>query len=976
MCFIILLFLLIGAVSASNSDNETLQKTVDQPNDNISQPNCEDTLTLSQNTEKLERNVNPDNAIKSKLVHSIVPATASAKTKVTLKAPDVKMYYKDGSKFIVTLKNPSKKPIAKATIKITIDGKTYAKTTNSNGKVSMDLNFKSGKYTVTTTFDGTKTYEKKSVKSTVTIKSTIKCSDMTKFYKNKAAYYSTFYDKKGKVLKEAKVKFTLNSKTHTVKTSKKGVGKLAVDLKPGRYSITLINSKTSESVAKTITVKSLIETHDLTMNENDKSKFTVKVFNNKGKVSSGKRVTVKVNGKTYTPTSDSKGIASQVIDLPAGRYTITTEYDGLKNTNYITVNSAIKHNSFSHITSIPTYVNVTIPYVFHNSAYSVKSGVNGIVKMPKNEAFTIKVNSNQSHLFTRTQIPGVDSTVIGYKTYLIPFDGSAIRSDFNRENLKGDGILIWANSSYTQIEYRSTTEENTELFGVYMDRGLENSETITYLQNYNIKAMINLYTGGFDETGLKYNLGKYYDKTIYDFYYKTYDEITNGKTEYIKFANTGNPVTFDLFGKSIVGYNSKEDIITRFIVNGKEELEKQETISYGLGEKYRMTLGFEVLQSYAIINKKVTREILERWVELNPGYLIRQGVSNVYGMFLASLETAWLADEIADQYANDLNVKWSRESTTTILGGINLDDTYLHILNADMGMNVTGDEDSAKVFRLMNSFYLPNVENYVLTPVAERYSDNTTSSVDSILESVNNNKFSIAKIGEMFYILSEDDNTTIVINSTSGIANGLLVEKDFAYKGATIKTTNDCCSVGTVTSALIKNVKDDMNKLKNVGGNVINGLLNKAHPLISLFYTFGSLSASVISKIAPSATTGLASTIGLILQVHTVGKIIKNDFMDESSWHWAYKHVTFTRDSPLENKKFFNIPKSDGTYDYIEVEINSDGSLNRNNALYVGDGYTKKLTKSETYKYFTEEKWTSCNIPRKYLKNEVPLIFG
>ena len=110
ICFIILLFLLIGAVTATDSDNETLQKTVNQPDDNISQPKCEDTLTLSHNTDRLEMNVNPDNGVKSKLVHSIVPAAASTKTNVALKAPDVKMHYKDGTKFIVTLKNPSKKP--------------------------------------------------------------------------------------------------------------------------------------------------------------------------------------------------------------------------------------------------------------------------------------------------------------------------------------------------------------------------------------------------------------------------------------------------------------------------------------------------------------------------------------------------------------------------------------------------------------------------------------------------------------------------------------------------------------------------------------------------------------------------------------------------------------------------------------------------------------------------------------------------
>ena len=41
---------------------------------------------------------------------------------------------------------------------------------------------------------------------------------------------------------------------------------------------------------------------------------------------------------------------------------------------------------------------------------------------------------------------------------------------------------------------------------------------------------------------------------------------------------------------------------------------------------------------------------------------------NVYGMFLAGLETAWLADEVADQYSKEFNVKWNRERTATIMG--------------------------------------------------------------------------------------------------------------------------------------------------------------------------------------------------------------------------------------------------------------------------------------------------------------------
>ena len=149
-----------------------------------------------------------------------------------------------------------------------------------------------------------------------------------------------------------------------------------------------------------------------------------------------------MNGKTYTPKSDSNGIATQIIDLPQGKYSITTEYEGLQNTNRLTVNEGEKHGSFSHISMIPDYVNVTVPYAFHNSAYTVKKGTDGIIKLPKNDVFAIHISETKHYLFSKTPLPNIDSNVLGYKTYLVPFDGSAIKSDYNKDNLKGDGILI------------------------------------------------------------------------------------------------------------------------------------------------------------------------------------------------------------------------------------------------------------------------------------------------------------------------------------------------------------------------------------------------------------------------------------------------------------------------------------------------------------------------------------------------------
>ena len=50
----------------------------------------------------------------------------------------------------------------------------------------------------------------------------------------------------------------------------------------------------------------------------------------------------------------------------------------------------------------------------------------------------------------------------------------------------------------------------------------------------------------------------------------------------------------------------------------------------------------------------------------------------------------------------------------------------------------------------------------------------------------------------------------------------------------------------------------------------------------------------------------------------------------------------------------------------IEVKINDDLSLDRNNVKYISQGKTKQLTREETYQYFCEDTWTPFSVPTKY----------
>ena len=607
-----------------------------------------------------------------------------------------------------------------------------------------------------------------------------------------------------------------------------------------------------------------------------------------------------------------------------------------------------------HSTIIPNYVNVTIPYAFHNSAYTVKIGANGTVKLPKIEVFTIEVGSKIFH-FATGKTDAEDVLTMKEQSYLVPFSGYGMMSSIDKDSLMDNGIMITRTPTYTQIDYQDMTNDNIELFGVYADKGLDNSETFTYLKNDKVMAKVNVKTYYFDETGVKYSLAKLYDRINADF---NYCEITNHITDPIVFTNTGKPVTYSYYTNYIAGYQTMEDIITKFYINGHEELEKVEQISYGQADKYRRTLGFEVLQSFSIINQKVTRNIMEAWLNKNSAYLSRFGVMNVYGMHLASLETAWLADEMADSYAKEFNVEWNREKTATILGGINLEDTYLHILNADMGMGISGNEKNSELFRFINSLNLPNIEEYALEPVAARYLENATNSLDNVLSSSNS---SIVQLGELIYVFNNDD-SAIILNTTNGLCNVILKHGNDVYKGSQVSTTCDCCSVGTIPQDIIKGLKELL-KTSSPASYLLTDHFKKMHPASVIAYNIVKyLLKSTLTGVS-ALTNGLVSTM---IFIQATGTTYREKMIDENDWHAVMDKVTFTRPGYLQSKKIYNIPNKNGGTDYIEVKINNDLSLDRNSAKYISEGKTKQLTKEETYQYFCEDYWTPFSMPTKY----------
>ena len=256
---------------------------------------------------------------------------------VNLYVDDVVMIYHDGTRLVAKLTDYQGRPIVNDIIYFTINGKTYAKTTDDNGTVSMGLNLDSKVYTATVSYNESEVYSKISKNVTVTINPTVISEDLVKMYQNDTRFYVKFTDSTGKALTKTTVKFNIHGVFYTKKTDKDGVADLGIMLRPGEYILTAYNPVTGEEKGFNITVKSLIVQNDLTKYYLNASRFQATIYNKDGSLAVNKEVTFNINGVFYTKTTDENGVASLGIALRPGSYIITTIFDGLAMGNNVVV---------------------------------------------------------------------------------------------------------------------------------------------------------------------------------------------------------------------------------------------------------------------------------------------------------------------------------------------------------------------------------------------------------------------------------------------------------------------------------------------------------------------------------------------------------------------------------------------------------------------------------------------------------------
>jgi parallel beta-helix repeat protein len=265
------------------------------------------------------------------------------KQSVEIISSNLNMIPKMAEYFSVTFKDGSGNPLANQKVTFKVNGKTYNKYTDNKGVAKVKLKFNKNKktYKISVKFAGSNQYKSVSKTNKITVKyssKTAKLSSPTVTIppKTSKSYTVSLKDANGNAISKQKVTVKINGKKYAKKTNSKGQIQIKVKFfKLKSFKVTAsykgskIYKKSSSSgkikVAKT-TTKITAPAVSVTPKQSKTYTVTLKA-DNKGL--SKQKLTIKVNGKTYTKTTDSKGQASISVNFADEKsYPVTINYKG------------------------------------------------------------------------------------------------------------------------------------------------------------------------------------------------------------------------------------------------------------------------------------------------------------------------------------------------------------------------------------------------------------------------------------------------------------------------------------------------------------------------------------------------------------------------------------------------------------------------------------------------------------------------
>ena len=549
-------------------------------------------------------------------------------------------------------------PLEGRTVDFTINGKTYSKTTNSKGVASLPIGLKKGSYPITVAYAGEKNINKASVKSTVLVITTktskISAPDYKEYAKSGKDFTATL-TVDGIPLEGRKVDFTINGKTYSKTTNSKGVASLPIGLKKGSYPITVyyagetnINKASVTSKIICITTKaSKIVAPALTAYSSDNNAFTATLTVD-GFALEGRSIDFTINGKTYTMTTNSKGVASLPIGLKKGSYPITVAYAGEKNINKASVKSTVLviTTKTSKI-SAPDYKE----YAKSGKDFTATLTVDGIPLEGRKVDFTI----NGKTYSKTTNSKGVASLPIGLNpgSYSITVSYAG-EKNINKASTTAKLTVVEKLSKVVTRMTNGNYKHNTA--GQFKVKLTDEKGTV--LKNYSVTFTVDgkSYTKKTDSSGIatldiKLKQGTY-DVKVSSGNTEKYNGVSKTFSIRVQSLNTVNN-GFWLFGRDMNNVNLdtlKSYGTTQIFLNfkavelyGKSGVESfiQKANNRGISVHIWMQVFYDGEWHNPVKNGKIDEDLINSRISLAKSYASIKGVSGIHMDYLRYPGTAY-----------------------------------------------------------------------------------------------------------------------------------------------------------------------------------------------------------------------------------------------------------------------------------------------------------------------------------------------
>lgn len=233
-------------------------------------------------------------------------------------------YYKNDSQYSVKILDENGKPVTNKNVTFNIIGKFYTVSCDENGLCTLPINLLPGNYIVTAIYNGLMH------SNNITVLSTLEGENLVKYYRNSSQL-------KVKALCKF-VTFNFYGKFYNISTDENGICSLPINLNPGEYIITAIDSNNGLQRSYNIKVLSIIKSQDVTMTVSKRVPFTATVLDGQGNPATNQKVNFNINGKIYSSVSDVNGVASLDLNLSQGKYIVTTMYNNQSTSNTIQIN--------------------------------------------------------------------------------------------------------------------------------------------------------------------------------------------------------------------------------------------------------------------------------------------------------------------------------------------------------------------------------------------------------------------------------------------------------------------------------------------------------------------------------------------------------------------------------------------------------------------------------------------------------------